>query len=302
MENTIAPRFPPEIECRIFEVAARSALPFVHERINLLLVSKRTQHWINPILYRALVYTSPSTRGRFISSRNNPPVPPSKFHFIRQLYVYLEEIGDTPEILHQPPLVGCPNLTILCVWSGGCASGMFGHIIEGCFPFLEHLSIDLHRVFMELYSGSNPPSDLVRRGFGSLTHLQLLFSFPTVEMCSFFLQLSNLTHLGFLGMADLPRSTITTILSSSLGPRLKVLISSRLQHETQYRRECMDVYEETGVDEIRLVFLAQSPSTYIADCMKEMRGTGIGLWEFAEDIIEERMCKKAAKNAGEVQI
>ncbi|TFK74210.1 hypothetical protein BDN72DRAFT_833518 [Pluteus cervinus] len=300
MEHATTPRLPPEIECTIFEIAARSAEPFILERINLLLVSKRTQHWIDPILYQTFMYTLLSTRDRLVPSKDNPPVPPSKFHFIRQLYVYLTESGDIQETLHESLLVGCPNLTTLSLWCGGRASEIFGQILDGCFPFLERLSIDLRRVFKELYSGSNPPSDLIKRGLGSLTHLQLLFALPNVEMLSFFQQLPNLTHLGFLGVADLSRSILAAILSSSLGRRLKVLISARLQHKIQPRQERTDIYEETGVDDIRLVFLRQSTSTYAADCMKEARGAGIGMWEFAEDIIEERVKKKLANDAGEV--
>ncbi|KAJ6544519.1 hypothetical protein B0H19DRAFT_1267780 [Mycena capillaripes] len=45
------PRLPPELECMIFEMAARARTSGIP---NLILVARRVKHWVEPLLYRVL--------------------------------------------------------------------------------------------------------------------------------------------------------------------------------------------------------------------------------------------------------
>ncbi|TFK74211.1 hypothetical protein BDN72DRAFT_76902 [Pluteus cervinus] len=295
MENLITPRLPPEIECTIFEIAARSAEPPALERINLLLVSKRTQYWIEPIVYQTLlhIFYVPG------SQQATPPVPPSKLHFLRHLYL---DGASGPETFVRSMLRGCRNLTALSVLSPR-ANSIFTFILDGNLPFLKRLAINLRRVFKDLYHDVDIPVDVITRGLGSLTHLELYGLLPTSEIFSVVMQLPNLTHLGFFGAVNMHPFTINTILSSSLGSRLQVLTITSFQSGDTVDAVTREYkYEGVGVDDIRLVCLKQPSRTFMQEHLNEVRGTGIGTWRFAEGIIEERMRKRAAKDAGEVQI
>ncbi|TFK74237.1 hypothetical protein BDN72DRAFT_833557 [Pluteus cervinus] len=294
MEDSTVPHFPSEIECMIFEIAARSAQPCVVERINLLLVPKRTQHWVERIIYRTFLHRPPSTGlDQLVPKEAASPVPSSKYHLIRRLY--LVGAKDNEESFIQSMLLGCHNLTVLSLLTanGPCASLIFNFILGGNLPLLERLSINMHMVSKDLYSGLNHPSYLIARALGSLTHLELVGSppySPTLEMCSFIAHLPNLTHLNLLGFNDISPSIVTTILSSSLGPRLKVLtmIKFYLGDSDARKFECVDRYEEMGVDDIRVVCLKQRVRAYVQDFLDEACDIGIGTWKFAEDIIEDR--------------
>ncbi|TFK74214.1 hypothetical protein BDN72DRAFT_893205 [Pluteus cervinus] len=306
MNDTITPYLPLEIECAIFEIAARSARPCLAERINLLLVSKRTQHWVEPIIYRTSLCRYPGTGlDHLVPKESAPPVPSSKTHFIR--HIYLVGAKEAEETSIRSMLLGCPNLTVLSLLTanGPCACLIFNLILGGNLPFLEHLSINMYMVPKELYSGPDIPRDLVAQVLGSLTHLELISDTPhsaSSEMCSFLAHLPNLTHLNFLGFNNIPPSIVTTILSSSLAPKLKVFTMTKFHLEplNTVKREHMDRYEEMGVDDIRLVCLKQQVMAYIQDYMTEACGTGIGAWKFVEDIIEER--RKQSTGGGGLKI
>ncbi|TFK74213.1 hypothetical protein BDN72DRAFT_955849 [Pluteus cervinus] len=292
--------FPPEVECMIFEIAARSAELCVVERINLLLVSKRTQHWVESIIYRTSIYTPPSGGSLHLLPKDAaPPVPSSKLHFVRHLHIV--GIKNSDKAFIRSMLLECRKLTILSLLTvnGPCATLIFHLILEGKLPNLERLSINMRRVSRESYSSSDRPIHLIQQVLSSLTHLELLGDPPysrTLEMCSFLgTYLPNLTHLCLLGSSDIPPSIVTTILSSSLGPKLKVFAITRFHLERSDtltgKQENIDRYEEIGVDDIRLVCLKQEVTNFVPDYLSEARGSSNGAWEFVEDIIEERKKK-----------
>ncbi|TFK74202.1 hypothetical protein BDN72DRAFT_955841 [Pluteus cervinus] len=291
MEDATAPRLPPEIECMIFQIAARSTEPFALERINLLLVSKRTQHWIEPIIYQIFMYHGNNPQSNPLKQAP-PPVPPSKFHFIRHLF--LAGVEDNQETFIRSMLLECCNITALSLWAGQGANFVLNFILDGNLPSLKRLTINLHGV----------PKESLQRGLNSVTHLQLI-NLPPPGLCSFLTRCPNLTHLGFLSIVDISPSTVTSILSSSLRPRLKVLNITSFQPGDAVdtaKRERVDKYKELRVDDARVVCLRQPVKTYAVESLNAARGLGTGIWEFAEGIIQERTRKKVAKDAEEVQL
>ncbi|TFK74201.1 hypothetical protein BDN72DRAFT_955840 [Pluteus cervinus] len=216
-----------------------------------------------------------------------PPVPSSKFHFVRRLS--LAGIENEPETFM---LRECRNLTTLVHWSAKHASFVFNFVLEGNFPFLKHLSIHLHKVSKNMTDGPDAAGRLRKL---SLSHIEFIGRPLTPERYSFTTNLPNLTHLRFFHREPPPSLVLTRILSSPLGPRLKVLASAILCTGKEGKQECLDTYEALGIDDIRFVCVNYGVSTYTQDRSDDLRG--FGMWTFPEDIIEERVKKSKAKSA-----
>ncbi|KAJ3735986.1 hypothetical protein DFJ43DRAFT_772808 [Lentinula guzmanii] len=179
---------PPEIEREIFEVTARS---FPGTAVKLAGLSKRTQYWMEWIIYETVALDHPAARTaaflRTIDAR------PAEFFSQRIKELYLSYTVTYEEA--QRILVVCSNLTHLTCW----AQGLPGHRQGWLLPYLGSASTScLTRLSVKLDMLMVQPS-FSDNIFQGLTHLEIVSPPPVNTGMSIdwtaLITLPNLKHL-----------------------------------------------------------------------------------------------------------
>ncbi|KAJ6505747.1 hypothetical protein C8R47DRAFT_1102329 [Mycena vitilis] len=197
------PRLPPELECIIFETAAlssRSNIP------GLLRVARRVKEWVEPILYRVLFLSSPTSPTKRLIPRQVdgfPLIPrdlllqaivkkhPSFFSAAVE-HIYLDDPAATLSLQLSDVdtiLSACSRLSNLFVaWRE--ASLQFVPILNR-LECLRRLTIDLESLF-----GSSP-IDFTQPFLRNVTHLELMDSGELSGHATGLALLPHLTHIAF---------------------------------------------------------------------------------------------------------
>ncbi|KAJ7255628.1 hypothetical protein C8J57DRAFT_598331 [Mycena rebaudengoi] len=253
-EPDVFPVLPPELERIIFELAATrhpKTMP------TLLLVAQRVLHWIQPLLYRTLVFT------------RSPPCPapelqPTKFtKFVQNLLIWGGFcFKDSVTLLCSPDSTGIQKLALI-------------RSDPSMLPGLEkmqlrHLLIDLRQLF-----GPSSAISPARPPFNALTHLTLLNGDARLK----FAELPALTHLCVGGARDLASLSSTLVNCATL----HVLVNLFWAHwAVELFKEAHD-----SINDPRFVIMSFTFDDYIGDWMLGANG-GNDFWIRAEKFVAKR--------------
>ncbi|KAJ7059466.1 hypothetical protein C8F01DRAFT_1295349 [Mycena amicta] len=176
------PRLPAELEREIFELVARA---YPGKRSTLLLVARRIQIWIEPLLYETLVVSSQKQSEHILALANSRPQ-----NFFASIVRRLVLTTDT----HAPDrILGlCSGATHVAMEVGVSGdSRLYG--VFCCMRNIQHLTL----AAAELPNYALEDSSILP-AFASITHLTLLdyFQFPG-HLLPFVAGLAALTHLAF---------------------------------------------------------------------------------------------------------
>ncbi|KAJ7255599.1 hypothetical protein C8J57DRAFT_1345280 [Mycena rebaudengoi] len=256
MDSDISPSLPSDLEREIFEMAANRYPETIPA---LLLVAQRVLQWIEPLLYRTLVFID-----------HESPWDPAAFcPESAKLAKYVQNML----ISVAPPRVDFA-LRVLSFCSGIRKLTLFGSY-PTMLPALDkmqlrQLSVDLLELF------GIPAIDPARPLFGALTHLRLLNSAPELN----FGELPALTHL------CLPDRSSLGLISSTLAncSRLRVLVTMFRTRSGLRRYSNLDL----STDDPRLVLM---PLSFEEQCVEDWKLSATGgrdIWLHAENFVARR--------------
>ncbi|TFK61131.1 hypothetical protein BDN72DRAFT_965335 [Pluteus cervinus] len=281
MQDLEHPFLPAELEREIFEIAARSLEPPTTKNCNdLLLVAKRAQIWVEPIIYETVAY---SNRGS--NELQCFPVPQSQRHHIRNLLLSGPiDINFVYSLLRE-----CHNVTNLALW---CPVSPTTLEIIITLP-LHTLSGNFHGLTVPNHL---PLFDTGIRytisPFKTVTHLEFSNYCSDWDMCAELADLPGLTHLSFNN--DVPSAVLKGALEACLG--LKVLISLGFHYSDRQLFVFSEKEKYSGLDDIRLVHLSQPASDVMSDWLEEANG-GVSFWKVADKVVQERIAKAQITSA-----
>ncbi|TFK65738.1 hypothetical protein BDN72DRAFT_962296, partial [Pluteus cervinus] len=298
------PRFPPELELRIFTYALRIK---PQHPINLLLVAKRVREWLLPIVWEVVIHHNPHLYEIPLDS----VLPLQEYGaLIRHLlllvdYKYIEpedqdEVRIDPYQLFDESLTRCPNITNLALWWLEPPIGLEPLVN---LSKLTHLSMDVNRI-LELIRGerdidssgqmeSMTWDSTLRAGdarpplFPKITHLDTMNAEWLGSRCrdnipTLVHHFPGLTHLAHARTQWTTTNPLLIRLSLQWFERLKVLVWWK-QATSSELSEDLTVTPPVEDDRLVLVFTSRR-----RDWEREARGEGIGMWSFADSVVGAR--------------
>ncbi|KAJ7234800.1 hypothetical protein C8J57DRAFT_1531299 [Mycena rebaudengoi] len=214
----LEPRLPPDLERRIFELAAHSHR---HVIFPLLQVARRTFIWLEPLLYRVVVWdethpTEEQVRKAYAPLKALHSKPP---HFVRTAVRHV--------IIHSRSHTNHPNMDmdgLLLRCTGGISFVAGGaYVTPRLLPILEQIQVQRLSIHLKtLFQGRIV--DLQHPLFSSVTHLYL-FDSSSVQQ-PFYLQLSLLTALTHLRVPEhVPYDALSANLAECRSLRVVVAVS-----------------------------------------------------------------------------
>ncbi|KAJ6496078.1 hypothetical protein C8R45DRAFT_153526 [Mycena sanguinolenta] len=184
MEAETLVSLPPELERVIFELVAWEEPSMIK---TLILVAKRVCVWIEPELYRVLLFNSLESAERLQKIIESKPPEFLQKHVH---HLALSTIGrsDVTRVLSI-----CTNVQDLALWTGKTDTELLSELRN--LTNLRHLSINLFDLFGGHTKFQLPgPDELLP--FAHITHLDVFSSLPA-RLWPFFGMLPCLTHLSF---------------------------------------------------------------------------------------------------------
>ncbi|KAF8657828.1 hypothetical protein AX16_002144 [Volvariella volvacea WC 439] len=175
------PRFPPEIEQYVFEVAARRSKRQIP---SLMLVARRVKGWVEPILYQVVIKGPESAFKSDLRRRR------TLGRHVRSLCLLHEEYIDH--------LTFCPNIQNLALWFTPSQPTQAIHTLLSMLT-LRRLSVYFHTLYPQ-FKTKHP--DFKHRMFAHITHLEILDSdedWPDSLVLESLAHMPSLTHLAFDG-------------------------------------------------------------------------------------------------------
>ncbi|KAJ7142963.1 hypothetical protein C8R44DRAFT_761485 [Mycena epipterygia] len=258
------PVLPAELEREIFEIAALSNSRSIPR---LLLVSRRVRIWIEPLLYRIVVFRSPlSTLVRFPSNVFDPETRTKSPAFFQQ-HVHHLCVGNMDVVSHkalEAILSTCSGVYDLLISIYDPPPNTLALIAT--MP-LQRLCADLHFLF------ATDTIDFAHPVFANITHLDLLD--PDMGDWGGLALLPSLTHLAFND--DAPTDVLRTVLADCAALRVLTLLCDTRATELS-----------ALASDVRLVVvLCTSSQWFREDWQRGARG-GRDYWRTAEEFIERR--------------
>ncbi|KAJ7056093.1 hypothetical protein C8F01DRAFT_1156800 [Mycena amicta] len=270
-----SPRLPEDLEREIFLLTASEDARSIP---TLVRVAKRTQLWLEPLLYRVLVLLEYSDGLEFIEDRLRRK--PDSVWRNGPCHVYLA-LGD-----EKRSVSAVENLLGKCV---GVEDLSFHPPADQPKRFLAQLDgmtnpNRLHTELQKLFDGSLSSIDLQRPAFSHLSHLML---FDELAHCTesdaahLTQQLSllpSITHLALAGR--IPKSLVLSLLALS-----SVVIFVSLRQDTRLLTvQRMYDRELSGVNDLRFVIMPLG--IWLGDWEKAARGAKEDFWVGAERFVE----------------
>ncbi|KAJ7064200.1 hypothetical protein C8F01DRAFT_1130545, partial [Mycena amicta] len=188
------PRFPPELEREIFEIAALTNRKGI---VSLLCVARRVFEWIEPILYKSVqidLYVSPQLQRLLLAVETKPPAFFAAA--VRHMIIH------TPQSINKfDTLISlCTETTHLAIGGNGRDRRVYRQDIPNMLsrmPSIQRLVACLGDIFPA--SEYPTPESFPLRCFARLTHLEILDvlsdSADTLRIVSFVCTQPSLTHL-----------------------------------------------------------------------------------------------------------
>ncbi|KAF7309396.1 hypothetical protein MIND_00310400 [Mycena indigotica] len=290
-EESSSPVLPPEIEREIFEVAAQ--IP--GNATTLALVARRTQIWMERIIYETVTLSSPNLTARFLTALDSRPA-----QFFTELVKSLCIPGDIPLQSAIRVLQACQGVVNLALWLPLQATPLLPYIgnirprrlsvnVSGLFGAKNPLQLE-HK---QQDDTSTP--DFTHPFFSCVTHLELVDWLLPLFLSNSTLNLPllapHLTHLALdvdpcVDASALVRLRVQSILRSC---RSLVICLGVVDDDDTMIVAC-DELSEVSRDDPRLVIL--SDADVVTSWEDSVRGTDASIWAFAEDIVSARIGKK----------
>ncbi|KAF7333025.1 hypothetical protein MVEN_02408800 [Mycena venus] len=249
--DALGPIFPLDLEREIFEVLAHSHLPSIPK---LVLVARRVQLWMEPLLYRNLSVVQDDFRVDFPNSiripiKNCLEVGYSRPSFLRD-HVHHLAFTNLPSDAIARILSRCTGVVRLGMFQTEPHPTYLPSI--SCMS-LHYLSVDINRLF----HGVGGAADFDHPAFAALTHLDL-FAIPfTDDWVTGLCRLPRLTHLSFnideTSARDVDAFLFRRILVGCKSLEALILIfvdeDERVEFGGRYRYFCNDLRSVTAVVE-----------------------------------------------------
>ncbi|KAJ7065432.1 hypothetical protein C8F01DRAFT_982075 [Mycena amicta] len=284
-DKTPSPLLPPEIERDIFELAAQTP----GNATTLALVARRTQVWMERLIYDTVTLSSPALTAQFLSVLDSRPA-----QFFANAVKSLCIPGDIPLTSAIRVLQACQGVVNLALWLPLQDTPLFPYI-SALRP--RRLSVNVRGLFgakMPLQLEHDPicaaiQPDFTHPFFSRVTHLELvdwlaLLSHTTLELP--FLA-PHLTHLALdvdfcVDASALVRLRVQSILRSCRS----LVICLGLVYDDDTMIVASDQFSDVARDDPRLVIL--SDGDVVASWEDSVRGTDASIWVFAEGIVAAR--------------
>ncbi|KAF7289032.1 hypothetical protein HMN09_01351200 [Mycena chlorophos] len=287
------PVFPPEIEREIMEVAARSP----GTATTLALVARRTQIWMERLIYETVTLASPTVTERFISVLNSRPV-----EFFSKAVKSLCIPGDIPLASAIRVLQACQGVINLALWLPLQATPLLPYI-SALRP--RRLSVNVSGLFgakMPLQIENEKSSlaacaDFTHPFFSRVTHLELVDWLVPLILSDTTLNLPllapHLTHLALdvdpcVDASALVRLRVQSILRACRS----LVICLGVVDDDDTMIVASDEFSDVAADDPRLVILSDSADV-VASWEDSVRGSDTNIWVFAEGIVKERVGKSS---------
>ncbi|KAJ7098941.1 hypothetical protein C8R44DRAFT_356023 [Mycena epipterygia] len=264
--STSDPFLPPELEYYIFQIAALSDLKGIP---NLLLVAQRVRIWLEPLIYRIVVFQNPLPGLRCFTSDDFHPATytksPSFFReHVRHLCVGR---GDVTGIDLDIVLSTCSGVQNLFLFT--LRSDVRPNLLALLSPMpLRRLCINLKRMF------DSTAIDFSHAIFANITHLDVLDYSDSNDWTGLAL-LPCLTHLAF-NDDDAELAVLQRILSDCASLQVFVLLCS----------PSLDELRALETD-MRFMVLGGDPVHYREDWQRGVLGR-TDYWDTAEAFIAKR--------------
>ncbi|TFK65656.1 hypothetical protein BDN72DRAFT_880786 [Pluteus cervinus] len=284
---------PPELERLIFIYAFRDR---TQAPTNLFLVAKRIKEWLLPIAFEVVLI---HTHRYFPIKFTTIPKFKQYGHHIRHLLI-TAPLSDypTPELTNvlDECLSLCPNIINLALWCRRPSirlESLFNLSQLTCLSMdIEHLiKIITDQATQSQTSGPSLPPGL----FPKITHLDAIgmyFQAHTAETQTTTLahHFPSLTHIAVLNWTVNQPGIVRMILHKS--SNLKALVwwnPITAQGDLGLR---LDAEETLPVDDERIVAVV---SSRVMDWENAARGIGMGMWDFADMVLEKRRVERTRR-------
>ncbi|KAJ7803204.1 hypothetical protein B0H14DRAFT_2613653 [Mycena olivaceomarginata] len=260
-EDSFEPVLPPEIEREIFELTAQ----FPGNAVNLVLVARRTQIWIERLIYETVTLADCEICDKFLRTVDSRPA-----QFFADNVKSLCVPGDIDPLGAVRVLKACQGVVNLAIWLVGPQDTPFFPFVSALRP--THLSINIHGLY-----GVQCKPDFAHPFFSHVTHLELV---DWLEWAPHIAALSpHLTHLAL--DFDLRAEGSAALLRAVLASCRSLAVCIALVGDDESMIVASD--RLAGIGDARLVILSESD--VIENWEASLRGTDASLWAFAEDIV-----------------
>ncbi|KAJ7173451.1 hypothetical protein C8R46DRAFT_115202 [Mycena filopes] len=261
------PFLPPEIEREIFEMAASQG-----NAVNLMLVARRTQVWIEQFVYKTVTLSNRQLCDKFLRTLDNRSPDFFTAH-VKSLCIP----GDIEQPDAERVLKACQGVDNLAIW-------LPLHPNAPLFPFVSSLRPIRLSINVPALCGSPCEPDLKHPFFSRVTHLELVdwrdcASHLHIEYLS-----AHLTHLAldFDHYTEGETSRLRGILASC--PSLVVCLG--LVSNDNAMIIASDTLALAKIDDPRLVILSESD--VVENWEASLGSSDESLWAFAEGIVASK--------------
>ncbi|KAJ7230394.1 hypothetical protein GGX14DRAFT_410651 [Mycena pura] len=260
-----APVLPPELVCHIFEMTAQ----FPRNAVNLVLVSRRTQIWIERLIYDTVTLSDRELCSKFLRTLDSRPA-----QFFADNVKSLCIPGDIQLLEAKRVLAACQGVVNLAIWLPLHAAPLFP-CVSALRP--RRLSINVHGLY-----GMGREPDFTHPFFSKVTHLELVDWFDLTTCLTLDYLAPHLTHLAL--DVDVVEGATTRLRDVLASCRSLVLCLGLVTDD-----DTMIVASDqlAVIDDPRLVILSESD--VVENWEASLRGTDASVWAFAEDIVAARM-------------
>ncbi|KAJ6485535.1 hypothetical protein C8R45DRAFT_275506 [Mycena sanguinolenta] len=263
------PILPPEIEREIFEITAQ----FRGNAVNLVLVARRTQIWIEPLIYDTVILSDEEICHKFMRTLDSRPA-----QFFAENVKSLCVPADVDALCTVRVLKACQGVVNLAIW-------LVQPQDTPVFPFISSLRPTRLSVNMYGLYGSECKPDFEHPFFSNVTHLELV---DWLAWAAYIDSLSpHLTHLAV--DFDLNLQDSETRLCDVLASCRSLVVCIALVSDD----ESMIVVANrlAGIEDPRLVILSESNA--IENWESSLQTTDASLWSFAEDIVTAKIAESS---------
>ncbi|KAJ7036573.1 hypothetical protein C8F04DRAFT_1094920 [Mycena alexandri] len=267
--NELTPLLPPEIEREIFEMTAQ----FPGNAVNLMLVARRTQIWMEQLVYKTVTLSNQQLCDKFLRTLD---ARPSDFFIahVKSLCVP----GDIEPLGAERVLKACQGVINLAIWLPPQDTPLFP-CVSSLRPI--RLSINVPALY-----GSPCEPDLKHPFFSRVKYLELVDWLD----CASHLHIEYLSHLTHLAL-DFDRYTegATPRLRDILASCPSLVVCLGLVGNDDAMIIASDTLALAKIDDPRLLIL--SDSDVVENWEASLGSSDESVWAFAEDIVASKIGK-----------
>ncbi|KAJ7863169.1 hypothetical protein B0H13DRAFT_1095684 [Mycena leptocephala] len=260
----LTPILPPEIEREIFEITAQ----FPGNAVNLVLVARRTQIWIERLIYETVTLSDQKICDKFLRTLDTRPA-----QFFTDNVKSLCVPGDIELIDAERVLKACQGLINLAIWLPLQDAPLFP-LVGSLRP--TRLSINVHALY-----GSHCEPDFEHPFFSNVTHLELVDWLDWATYLHVNYLSPHLTHLAL--DFDLYTEGSAERLRDILASCGSLIVCIALVSDDEIMIDTSDQLLAAGIHDPRLVTLSESD--VLENWEASLRGTDASMWSFAEGIV-----------------